>query len=80
VASVKIAISLKKETLDRLDAVVASARFASRSRAVEEAIESLLRELDDREYEQAVALLDPEEERALAEEGMALDAAAWPSY
>lgn len=79
-ASVKIAISLKKETLDRLDAVVASARFASRSRAVEEAIESLLRELDDREYEQAVALLDPEEERALAEEGMALDAAAWPSY
>ncbi len=74
----KIAISLEEETLRRVDRLVKNHVFPSRSKAIEEALTDKLERLDRRRLARECALLDPQEERALAEEG--LSGASWPEY
>ena len=76
----KIAVTLDSGLLTELDALVRQGRFPNRSQAVEVAVGEQLRRLRKTRLAYACSLLDPEEERALAEEGMAEDFASWPEY
>ena len=76
----KIAIAIDPALLGRLDHLVAEARFPSRSQAVEAAVRDALERLDRTRLARECAKLDPSFEKAMAEEGLAADAAAWPDY
>ena len=76
----KVAISLETSTLERLDRLVESAVFPSRSQATREATEDKPPRLDRGRLARECAKLDPDFEKALAEEGMGRDRAAWPEY
>ena len=62
----KIAISLDESLLARLDRLVRSRVFPSRSRAIQGAIEEKLARLDRTRLAQECANLDPSYEQALA--------------
>lgn len=76
----KVAVTLDTQTLRRVDRLVRDAWYPNRSQAIEAAITSQLERLERRRLIDACAQLDPAEERALTEEGLAEDAAAWPAY
>jgi metal-responsive CopG/Arc/MetJ family transcriptional regulator len=76
----KIAISLDGQVLEQLDRLVMSKTFASRSRAIEEAVEEKLKRLSRVRLAQECAKLDPVDEKGLAEEGLAGEISGWPEY
>jgi metal-responsive CopG/Arc/MetJ family transcriptional regulator len=76
----KVAISLEESTLERLDKLVERAMFSNRSQAIQEAVEEKLTRMERSRLARECAKLDPTFEKALAEEGMSEDAAAWPEY
>ncbi len=76
----KVAVTLERSTLDRLDRLVERARFLSRSQAIEIAVEEKLARLERRRLAEECAKLDPAAERALADLGWEADGAAWPEY
>ena len=76
----KIAISLDKQTLERLDDLVLKKAFANRSRAIEAAIEEKLQRLDRVRLAQECSKLDPAYEKELAEEGFSEELSQWPEY
>jgi metal-responsive CopG/Arc/MetJ family transcriptional regulator len=76
----KIAITLEKATLERLDELVEHAMFPSRSRAIEEAVQEKLSRLQRTRLARECAKLDPVFERSLAEEGLTEDIRQWPEY
>lgn len=78
-ATEKVAITIDRELLRRLDQLVAEARFPSRSRAIQEAVEEKLLRLDRSRLAREAGKLNPRHERRLAEEGMAGEA-EWPEY
>jgi Arc/MetJ-type ribon-helix-helix transcriptional regulator len=67
----KIAVTIDKDLLARLDRFVEENRFPNRSRAVQEAIRDQLDRLDRGRLARECAKLDPRFEQALAEEGFA---------
>lgn len=74
----KGAVTLEPRLLDELDALVAACEYPNRSQAIEAAVaESLSRGARSRLAAEC-AMLDPAEERVLAEEGMGAE--AWPEY
>jgi len=79
-ASAKIAISLNKDTVDRLDRLVSEGVYPSRSRAIQEALEERLARLSRDRLARECAKLDPAYESALAEEGMSSEVEQWPEY
>jgi Arc/MetJ-type ribon-helix-helix transcriptional regulator len=79
-AAVKIAVSLDREIVAGLDRLVEENKFPSRSRAVEEAVRDKLQRIQRSRLARECAKLDPRFEKALAEEGIAGDAAQWPEY
>jgi metal-responsive CopG/Arc/MetJ family transcriptional regulator len=76
----KVAVTLDATLVDEVDALVQQHRFANRSQAIETAVRSELVRLRRTRLAEACSRLDPHEERALAEEGLASDLAAWPEY
>ncbi len=76
----KVAITLDTLTLRRVDRLVRDARYPNRSQAIEAAIDAHLDRLEHRRLIEECAKLDPAEERAMAEEGFAVDLAEWPEY
>jgi metal-responsive CopG/Arc/MetJ family transcriptional regulator len=76
----KIAITIDQGTLLRLDRLVTQKVFRSRSNAIQVAIEEKIERLDRTRLARECAKLDPREEQALAEEGMAQELAQWPEY
>ena len=79
-AKAKIAITLDAQTLRRVDRLVRDARYPNRSQAIEAAVAEQLARLERRRLADECAKLDPAAERAMAEEGLREDAAAWPEY
>ena len=76
----KIAITLDRDLLKEIDRGVKSGLFRNRSRAIEEAVrEKIERQRKSRVLTEAKKL-NPKEERALAEEGITGEEAAWPAY
>ena len=79
-SSVKVAITIDRETLDRVDGLVSKRVFPSRSRAIQEAVAEKLARIDRSRLASECAKLDPEFERAMADEGLSEELAAWPKY
>jgi metal-responsive CopG/Arc/MetJ family transcriptional regulator len=78
--TVKIAVTIDKELLSRLDRLVSQDKFPNRSRAVQEAIRDKLERLERSRLATECAKLDPAFEQALAEEGLTEDIEQWPEY
>jgi len=79
-ASAKIAITLDRHLLAEVDRLVAQGRFANRSQAIQSAVRDRLERIRRTRLAEEAAKLDPEEERAIADEGLAGEADTWPVY
>ena len=73
----KIAVSIPTAFLVKLDRLVKEDRFPSRSFAIQKAIEDELKHIERTSLSYACNLLDPKEEKTLAEEGMQEDMKVW---
>ncbi len=76
----KIAITIDKNTLVRLDLLVKSHMFPSRSRAIQEAVVEKLDHLEKNRLARECAKLNPEFEQNLSEEGISAEIDSWPQY
>ncbi len=79
-AAAKVAITLDEQLLAEVDNLVGRKLFRSRSQAIQTAVEEKIARLRRRRLAEECAKLDPREECAMAEEGMAGELAAWPEY
>ena len=79
-SSSKIAITLESGMLAEVDALVKKRMFPNRSRAIQEAVKEKLTRLNQSLLAQECAKLDPEYEKALAEESLTEDLSEWPEY
>jgi metal-responsive CopG/Arc/MetJ family transcriptional regulator len=76
----KIAITLDKQSIGELDRLVDERVFHSRSQAIQEAVREQLLRIKKTRLAEECAKLDPQQEQALAEEGMVMDVKEWPVY
>jgi Arc/MetJ-type ribon-helix-helix transcriptional regulator len=79
-ASVKVAITLEEETLRQVDSLVARRVFQNRSRAIQIALHEKIERMEGSRLAAECAKLDPKFEQSLADEGLGVDAAAWPEF
>jgi Arc/MetJ-type ribon-helix-helix transcriptional regulator len=71
VPKTKLAVTLDADLVENLDHLVAARQFANRSQAIESAVAEKLGRLARTRLARECAKLDPQEEKALAEEGLA---------
>ena len=76
-ATAKIAISLDEGTVKRLDRLVKNRIFPSRSKVIQDAVEEKLNKMGKGRLARECAKLDPEFEKALAEEGLSARGENW---
>ena len=76
----KIAVSLDETALARVDRLVREGKFPSRSRLIQDAVVEKLERMGRTRLATECAKLDPQFERALAEEGLSEELATWPEY
>jgi Arc/MetJ-type ribon-helix-helix transcriptional regulator len=76
----KVAITIEAGVLARLDAPVKKKVFRNRSRAIQEAVQEKLERVERGCLAEECAKLDPDFERAMADEGLSEELAAWPKY
>lgn len=76
----KVTISIDQNLLNSIDRLVKSRVFASRSQALQVAIQEKIARLNKTRLIQESAKLDPLVEQALADEGLASELATWPEY
>mgnify|MGYP000909608534 CR=1 FL=1 len=79
-AKAKLAVTLDENLLDDVDALVRRRVFPNRSRIIEQAVQEKLERLKKSRLADQCALLDPDDEKALAEEGMSAEEDQWPVY
>ena len=79
-STVKIAITLDRQTLQSVDGLVSKKVFPNRSRAIQEAVAEKLARMERSRLASECAKLDPKFEKALAEEGLGRDLETWPEY
>ena len=75
-----ITITMDDALLETLDRLVDDAVYPDRSLAIQEAVKSRFKMVDDAIFERELAKLDPEFERQMSEEGLAQDLLEWPEY
>lgn len=78
--SAKVAITMQKELLTQIDRWVAAGRYPNRSQAIQQAVREKLERAYRTRLADEASKLDPNEERALAEEGLLAGAESWPEY
>ena len=76
----KVAVTLEAETLAEIDRLVAQQVFPNRSKAIQAALNDKLARLRRSRLAREAAKLNPLEEQALAEEGIATELDTWPAY
>jgi Arc/MetJ-type ribon-helix-helix transcriptional regulator len=79
-AKAKVAVTIDAKLLGDLDALIAADRFPNRSQAIEAALADKIDRLKHARLAREAAKLDPRQEQAEADEGLATDAATWPQY
>ena len=79
-AKTKVALTLDAALLECVDTLVARRRFRNRSQAVETALAEKLARLARTRLAEECGRLDPDEERQLADEGLAATGESWPEY
>ncbi len=75
----KVAITLERDTLREVDRWVKEGRFRNRSRAIQTALAEMLNRRKRRRLIEELAKLNPQRERALAEEFFSGEV-PWPEY
>jgi metal-responsive CopG/Arc/MetJ family transcriptional regulator len=76
----KIAISIDKKLVRKLDRMVDNRIFANRSRAIQQAVEEKIIRMEKSRLARECAKLNPDFERMLADEGLLEDQKDWPEY
>jgi metal-responsive CopG/Arc/MetJ family transcriptional regulator len=76
----KVAITIEEGVLAKVDALVSRKVFSNRSRAIQEAVQEKLERLERSRLAEECAKLDPAFEKAMADEGLSEELAAWPKY
>ncbi len=76
----EVAITLDQSILDQLDELISRHLYPNRSRAIADAIKEKLQRLEQSRLVQECAKLNPNEEKAFAEEGISEEFAKWPTY
>ncbi len=76
----KIAISIDKETLMKLDRLVGSKVFPNRSRAIQEAVKEKINRIEKNRLAQECSKLDTQYEQEFSEEGFDMEINEWPEY
>ena len=76
----KVAVTIEKNLIIKLDRMVSDGKFSSRSSAVEDAVIEQLIKIERSRLAEESAKLDPSFEQALADEGLAGDLSEWPEY
>lgn len=76
----KLAVTLDADLVESLDELVAARQFPNRSRAIETAVAEKLARLSRTRLARECAKLNPKEEKALAEEGLAGATEIWSEY
>ena len=79
-AKAKLAITFDENTLAEVDLLVKRRLFPNRSRVIEEAVVEKLARLNHSRLARECNLLDPVQEKAMAEEGMGEELDKWPEY
>lgn len=79
-AKAKLAVTLDEKTLAEVDSLVRRRIFPNRSRVIEMAVQEKLARLGKNRLSAECALLDPDFEKAMAEEGMGEEIDQWPAY
>lgn len=78
--TMKIAISIDKRVLNRIDRLVENKIFTNRSRAIQTAIEEKISKIDKSRLAIESAKLNKAEEQQLSEESSQTDLTEWPEY
>jgi metal-responsive CopG/Arc/MetJ family transcriptional regulator len=76
----KIAVSIDPGLLKKIDGLVEAHVFHSRSQAIQLAVQEKINRLDKNRLARECARLNPQEEQALADEGLATELEQWPEY
>jgi Arc/MetJ-type ribon-helix-helix transcriptional regulator len=78
--TVKVAIAIPNRLLKQVDSLVKRRVFPNRSKAIQQAVREKLERMDRSRLARECAKLEPEEEQAMAEEGMDTAREEWPEY
>ena len=79
-AKTKLAVTMDADLVGELDNLVEERQFPNRSQAIEVAVAEKIERLAKVRLARECAKLNPKEERALAEEGLAGSRDTWPEY
>src|SRR5437764_10870123 len=77
-SATKVAISMDETLLQRLDRLVKTRSFRSRSQVVQEAVTEKISRMDKSALVRECAKLDRKSEQAMADEGLAFEISGWP--
>jgi len=80
VRTAKITISLNPDLLQNIDLLVRGRVFASRSQAVQVALQEKMLRMGKTRLARECAKLEPIEEQSLADLGLGSDIDQWPTY
>lgn len=76
----KVAVTIDRRLLGRLDALVKRKTFPNLSKAIQQAVEEKLARLERSRLARECAKLDAKAEQALGDESLERDLAEWPEY
>ena len=76
----KVTVSIESDVLRQLDRLVKDRVYSSRSQAVQAAVGEKIARLNKSRLARACEMLDPAEEKELAERGANFDLSEWPEY
>jgi len=76
----KVAVTIEKDLIIKLDRLVSEGKYPSRSSAVEDAVIERIVKVEKTRLAEESAKLDPAYEQALADEGLIGDLSEWPEY
>ena len=76
----KVAVTIEKDLIIKLDRLVSEGKYPSRSSAVEDAVIERIVKVEKSRLAEESAKLDPAYEQALADEGLLGDLSEWPEY
>ena len=79
-STAKITISIDEDLLKRVDRLVKSRRFPSRSQAIQAAVNEKIGRADKTRLGRECSKLDKAREQALADEGLGTEVNEWPEY
>ncbi len=79
-SATKVAVSMDETLLQRLDKLVRTHSFRSRSQVIQQAVAEKIDRMDKSGLARESAKLDWKFEQSLADEGLAAEVAEWPKY